>query len=137
MNGLKYVLISSIIFSSLTFNFSNIGLYDDKYFELNDTECNENLYNDVLISYLMKDISNIVRSHYNQEVSIDTTSLTILKIQRPFPDSSTIFDMLIKVNPFIGPHNTIGEDTLIIRISPSDSAFELIDYNHVYGGVGN
>ena len=64
----KYILISSIIFSSLTRNSSNIDLNMDvdKYFDLNATECNEKLYNDVIISYIMKDISNIVLSHYNK-----------------------------------------------------------------------
>ena len=128
----KYVLISSIIFSSITFNPSNIDLNLYKYFELNDTECNEKLYKDVIISHIMKDISNIVLSHYNKEAVIDTTSLTILNIERPFPESSVIFDISIKVNPFIGSHNTIGEDIVIIRVSPSDSSFELINYKHVY-----
>lgn len=133
MNVLKYVLISSIIFSSLTFRASNINLNVDKYFQLNDTEYNEKLYNDVIISYMIKDISNIVLSHYNKDVNIDTTSITILKVERSFLNSSTIFDIVIKVNPFIGAHNTIGEDVLIIRILPSDSSFELVDYKHVYG----
>ena len=90
----------------------------------------------MFVRNILSFLSNVISISY-KEANIDTTSLTILNIERPFPESSVIFDISIKVNPFIGSHNTIGEDILTIRISPSDSSFELLNYKHVYGEVRN
>lgn len=87
----------------------------------------EELYKDIIVTLLLPCIDDEIEKHYGK-VQFDLFRLDFLEIERPRYRS---FSFLIKVQvkPFIGAHNEIGIDELVIRVKPTEVKVE--KYEHI------
>ncbi|WP_097027817.1 DUF3888 domain-containing protein [Clostridium peptidivorans] len=88
----------------------------------------EELYKDIIVTLLEPYITDEVTKQYGQLLQYDLFAIEFLKIERPEYRS---FDFLVKlqVEPFVGAHNTIGVDEIIIGISPIKT--EVKSFKHI------
>jgi hypothetical protein len=97
----------------------------DKY------ESQDEVFKKIFLTCIISDIEKIINSHYNESVMVDFTSIDILSIKRPFGEHEVVFDISLKITPFTGAHNTVGEDILTIRVEPGAKCFKVLDYKHI------
>ncbi|MBC8061679.1 MAG: DUF3888 domain-containing protein [Clostridiaceae bacterium] len=93
----------------------------------------EELYQDVfmmlLLPYIQKEVSNYYEKNTGYSPSVDPWWIDILNIERPYGYRSFTFIMKLKVNPYLGAHNSIGVDHITIKISYDK--VEIIKYEHI------
>ncbi len=79
------------------------------------------LYQDVILTALTptidKAIDNYYKNIFTESPFYDSTSIKILNIERPNGDRTSYFIIKIEVNPFFGPHITVGKDRITIELS--------------------
>lgn len=87
----------------------------------------EELYKDIIVTLLEPYITDEITKQYGKLLQYDLFSIEFLKIERSVYRS---FDFLIKlqVKPFVGAHNTIGIDEIIIRVSPIKTEVEKFEH---------
>lgn len=87
----------------------------------------EELYKDIIVTLLEPYITDEITKHYGKPLQYDLFSIEFLKIERP---TYRAFNFLIKlqIDPFIGAHNTIGIDEIIIRVSPTKTEVEKFEH---------
>lgn len=88
----------------------------------------EELYKDIIVTLLYSVIDNEVETYYGRPLEYDLFSIDFLSIERPNYRSFT-FVIKLQISPFIGAHNTIGIDEIIIRISPGETKVE--EFKHI------
>lgn len=83
----------------------------------------EELYKDIIVTLLQPYITNEISKYYGKSFQYDLFSIEFLEIERP---KYRAFNFLIKlqVDPFVGAHNTIGIDEIIIRVSSTKTKVE-------------
>ncbi|MTK10771.1 MAG: DUF3888 domain-containing protein [Clostridiaceae bacterium] len=88
----------------------------------------EELYKDIIVTFLEPYISSEVETHYGRPLQYDLFDIKFLKIERPNYRS---FEFIIKlqIRPFVAAHNTIGIDDITIRISPGKTKVE--EFKHI------
>lgn len=86
-----------------------------------DEESQDILYQDVIITALAPTIDNAIDEYYKNVLSYlpgyDSSFIKILNIERPNGDRTSYFIINIEVEPFIGPHITVGKDRISIKLS--------------------
>lgn len=92
------------------------------------------LYQDVIITALAPVINKAVIDYYKniftESPLYDQTSIKILNIERPNGYRTWHFIINIEVDPFIGPHITVGKDRLSIDLSYPNYP-EVLKFEHV------
>jgi hypothetical protein len=93
----------------------------------------EELYQDVFMTMLLPYINKAVDNYYEKNTgyspSVDPWWINILNIERPYGYRSFTFIMKLKVNPYLGAHNSIGVDHITIKISYDK--VEILKYEHI------
>lgn len=92
------------------------------------------LYQDVIITALAPTINKAIENYYkNVMIDIpgyDSSFIKILNIERPNDDRTSYFIINIEVDPFIGPHITVGKDRMSIELSYPGTQ-EILKYEHL------
>ncbi|MHC1748835.1 MAG: DUF3888 domain-containing protein [Cellulosilyticaceae bacterium] len=87
----------------------------------------EELYKDIIVTQIQPYISDEIQKQYGQKLPFDLFDVEFLKIDR---EHYRGFSFLIKlqVKPFVGAHNTIGVDNMLISISPEGTKVESFEH---------
>ncbi|MFA6940121.1 MAG: DUF3888 domain-containing protein [Clostridiaceae bacterium] len=87
----------------------------------------EELYKDIIVTLVEPYITKEVEKNYGQLLQYDLFNIEFLKIERPYYRS---FSFLIKMQimPFVGAHNTIGIDNIIIKVSPIETKIQKFEH---------
>ncbi len=91
----------------------------------NEEESQEILYQDVIITLLAPTINPVINNYYKNILTespfYDSSSIKILSIERPNGNRTSHFIINIEVEPFIGPHITVGKDRISLELSYPES----------------
>lgn len=79
----------------------------------------EELYRDVFMSFVTPYIKEAVCDYYKQPFNVDLWSSKILSIERPNGYRTFFFILKIEVQPYYGPHNSVGVDQITLTIGSS------------------
>lgn len=97
-------------------------------------ESTEELYQDVYLALLMPYIQSEVEKYYSNTMSqaplVDLYSIYITSISRPHGYRSFVFDINLQVNPYIGPHITIGTDNIELTVEGSGKV-DVKSFKHI------
>ncbi|SHJ82025.1 Protein of unknown function [Anaerocolumna jejuensis DSM 15929] len=92
------------------------------------------LYQDVIITALAPTIDKAIDEYYKNVLSYlpgyDSSFIKILNIERPNGNRTSHFIINIEVEPFIGPHITVGKDKISINLSYPGIP-EILKFEHV------
>lgn len=88
----------------------------------------EELYKDIIVTLLEPVITNEVTTHYGMPLLYDLFDVDFLNIERLNYESFS-FIIKLRIRPFVGAHNTIGIDEIIIRVSPGETKVE--EFKHI------
>ena len=93
----------------------------------------EELYQDVsmmmLLPYIQKEVNNYYEKITGYSPSVDPWWIDMISIERPYGYRSFTFIIKLKVNPYLGAHNSIGVDHITIRVSYDK--VEILNYEHI------
>jgi hypothetical protein len=110
-------------------------------------ESNKNICNDVIITAitpaLNKAISDFYKTLYKETPEFDYTSTSIVGIERPNKNRTSYFIISVEIEPYFGPHITVGKDRIQIELSSSQEPKAIIlehlksyplseQYHHLY-----
>lgn len=94
----------------------------------------EELYQDIFCSLLMPYIQKSVSNHYKKYLTdiptVDPWSINILCVERPKGYRTFLFMLKVEVNPYVGPHISVGTDQLTITIHGTGDV-EVNDFQHI------
>ena len=104
-------LVSRPVFDRLFFGY-------DSY--VPPEESREELYQDIYMSFLTPYIDEAVSPYYGRHVTVAPYDVKILSVSRPNGYRSFIFRMKVEVQPYVGPHLSVGKDhlTILIKAGP-------------------
>ncbi len=88
----------------------------------------EETYQDIIMTLLAPHIIREVEKYYGKDAEIDLFSIKVLEAKRTVEHRGFKFKLKIQVDPFIGPHNTIGVDNLTFIIQPSGVKLEKFEH---------
>lgn len=83
----------------------------------------EELYKDMLVTQLQPIISMGIEQYYGAPLMYDLFDIRFMEIQREAYRSFN-FLVTVRVEPFVGAHNVIGQDELVIRMKPGETKLE-------------
>jgi hypothetical protein len=123
---MKKVFISIIIFILLSCSIASASCLES---ETSDPE----LYHDIVITSLSDTISTAITNYYKnilkETPGYNVWSTEIDKIERPNGDRTEYYLISVIVKPYIGAHNTVGEDYITIEMDPQKS--RVVNYKHL------
>lgn len=126
---LLFFILSLITFNSIPVNagisFNNIRISSYKIQQQDD------IYKDIFLTSIFPTVYKAINSYYGKPVSYDSTGTDILDIKQPFGKQVRVYDVYLKIQPFVGAHNTVGEDLITIRVGDSKDSFKVIQYKHI------
>ncbi len=100
----------------------------------NEEESQSILYQDVIITALTPTIQNAIDDYYKNVLSYlpgyDSSFIKILNIERPNGDRTWHFIITIEIEPYIGPHITVGKDRISIDLSYPGQP-EVLKFEHL------
>lgn len=88
----------------------------------------EELYQDIIMTLINPYIDEAIYDYYGQSYRYDLFGVEVLEAKRTREYRGFIFKMKIHIMPFTGPHNTVGEDIVTIKISPSKTIVEKFEH---------
>ena len=119
--------IASIIISTMLFSVA--GAQD-----IERIESSEYLYNDVIIGALIpamdKAVSNYYKTKYKETPGFQPDFAVIKKIERPNGDRTSYFIIEVEVQPYFGPHITVGKDRITLEIKGGELP-KVIKFKHL------
>jgi hypothetical protein len=108
--------ISTLIVTVFTINNTYVNTTAKQVEESRDI-----LYQDVIITALAPTIDKAIEEYYRNVLTYlpgyDSSFIKILNIERPNGYRTSHFIINIEVEPFIGPHITVGKDRISIDLS--------------------
>ncbi|WP_315113397.1 DUF3888 domain-containing protein [Clostridium intestinale] len=84
----------------------------------------EELYKDIIATFIEPYITKEIEKYYGKAYMYDLFDMEFLKIERPNGYRSFSFIVTVEVRPFIGAHNTLGVDNIIIKIEAGEVKVE-------------
>lgn len=84
----------------------------------------EELYKDIIATFIEPYITKEIEKYYGKAYMYDLFDMEFLKIERPNGYRSFSFIVTVEVRPFIGAHNTLGVDDIIIKIEAGEVKVE-------------
>ncbi|MDT8715891.1 DUF3888 domain-containing protein [Clostridium sp. 19966] len=104
---------------------------NDKNFKALDLFANptEETYKDMLMLLLLPHITNAVEKQYGKFYSVDPSAIKVLELVRPLGYKTNIFNIKLRVAPYIGPHDAIGLDDITLKIEPEK--ITLLKFQHI------
>lgn len=93
----------------------------------------EEIYQDVFMTQLLPYIQDAVSNYYEENTGyspkVDPWEPDVLYIKRPNGYRTFLFEMKLKVAPYLGSHVSIGVDHITLRVSSRE--VEVINYEHI------
>lgn len=91
----------------------------------------EELYKDMIVTQLYPVVAKAIEDYYGKPLMYGLYDVRFMEVQR---EAYRGFSFLVKmrVQPFVGAHNTIGEDELIISIKPGQTKLEHFEHIRSY-----
>ncbi|WP_326513145.1 DUF3888 domain-containing protein [Clostridium intestinale] len=84
----------------------------------------EELYKDIIATLIEPYITKEIEKYYGKAYMYDLFDMEFLKIERPNGYRSFSFIVTVEVRPFIGAHNTLGVDDIIMKIEAGEVKVE-------------
>lgn len=110
--GLIIVLFSS---STTAFSLTHINKKDIDLYAQNESliDSKEDVYKDIFVTLLAPYIDKAIENHYGKPYAFAPWDVYVLSITRPDGD----FIIKLQISPYIGAHNSVGVDNIIIKVS--------------------
>lgn len=97
-------------------------------------ESQDILYQDVIITALSPTINKAIVDYYKDILTVSpvygSRSIKILDIERPNGNRTSHFIIRLEVEPFVGPHITVGKDLISISLSYPGTQ-EVLEFEHI------
>lgn len=114
-----------IIFETISILFIVVFTINNTFFNTTAKQIKEEtqdiLYQDVIITALAPTINKAIDEYYRNVLTYlpgyDSSFIKILNIERPNGNRTSRFIINIEVEPFIGPHITVGKDRISIELA--------------------
>ena len=87
----------------------------------------EELYKDIIVTLLEPYIKDEITKQYGELLQYEQSCVEFLKRERP--SSSFSFVIKLEVKPFVGAHDIIGVDEIVVSISPGNTKIE--EFKHI------
>lgn len=117
-----FVILIMIMFGLTAFASANT-LYPPDIPYQPPEQSREELYQDILISLLLPHIQKEVDKYYSKYLTqtphVAPYSVYILSADRPNGYRTFIFNLKLRVDSYIGPHNSVGLDYLTVTVGGS------------------
>jgi len=84
----------------------------------------EELYKDIIATLIEPYITKEIEKYYGKAYMYDLFDMEFLKIERPNGYRGFSFIVTVEVRPFIGAHNTLGVDDIIMKIEAGEVKVE-------------
>ena len=119
------------IFVTILFMFSGLLVFTAR---AADGASDDDLCHDIIITALMPAIDQAIGEHYNPMLRytpcITPDEAVIRKIERPNGDRTMFFIIEVEVEPYLGPHITVGRDRVWVELS-SGSPPKVLKFEHL------
>lgn len=93
----------------------------------------EELYHDIFLTLLSKDINAAVADYYSDYLTIDPLvygyMVDVINAERIGGYRSFAFRVTLEVTPVVGPHLSVGLDRMVFEIGPAGG--KLLEYKHL------
>lgn len=94
-------------------------------------EVPQNLFLALIMPYVDKAIDNYYSEFMTYLPGEDPWSYQILNIEK-VPDTNYSFILKLEVSPYVGPHLSVGEDRITLKIEPSGVTIEKFEHLKSY-----
>ena len=95
----------------------------------------QELYQDVFVTLLDPYIQKALDDYYGQLLAISPMNspeyVKILNIERPMGYRSFSFIIKLQIEPYVGPHDSIGIDQLTISVGAGEGEVKIEKFEHV------
>lgn len=129
----KRDLIVIIIIGIVVFFYYKYPFTDTTVMQTNE-ESRDILYQDVIITALSPTINKAIVDYYKDILTVSpvygSRSIKILNIERPNGNRTSHFIIHLEVEPFVGPHITVGKDLISISLSYPGTQ-EVLEFEHI------
>lgn len=129
----KRILVVTIFIVIVVFIFIKYSFTNTTVMQTND-ESQDILYQDVIITALAPTINTAIADYYKKILTVSpgygSRSIKILDIERPNGNRTWNFVINIEVEPFVGPHITVGKDRITISLSYPGTQ-EVLEFEHI------
>ncbi len=86
------------------------------------------LYQEMLITALYPYIQKSVTEYYNsKDVLAPPYAVQVVEATRPTAEQ--VYELRLEVEPYAGPHDSVGIDRITMRISPT--AIDVVSFEHI------
>ncbi|QUH20293.1 DUF3888 domain-containing protein [Alkaliphilus sp. B6464] len=92
-------------------------------------EPKQELYQDIFVTLLLPFIDKAVEDYYGLSYNAAPYDVEVLSIERPNGYRTFVFQIKLKVMPYIGPHLYVGEDHITISLELNE--VKVIEFKHV------
>nr|WP_206154886.1 DUF3888 domain-containing protein [Clostridium muellerianum] len=93
----------------------------------------EIIYRDVitslLVPYIQKEINNYYKEYLTESPQLSAYSIDIVSAKRKFK-TGYLIELEVIAHPYVGPHNTVGDDRMIIETGGLGSV-EIKKFEHI------
>lgn len=124
---MKKVLVFVMVFFTLSGIWSFAATAQDE--ESKDTLCN-----DVIITAIAPAIDKAIDDYYKTiwkyTPGYGPSYAKITNIERPNGDRTAYFIIEVEVEPYLGPHNTVGKDRVLIELGWGDPP-KVLKFEHL------
>ncbi|WP_373000315.1 DUF3888 domain-containing protein [Lutispora sp.] len=146
MKRILFISLIALLTWSITFAFGlsdyNVG---EKPLNKAMIEIPELDYQDVITTLLMPYIDESLNKYYSEYLyeipGVSPSDVKIVSINRPNGDRTSLFVISLSLQPYLGPHNTVGTDNIIFEIKygkkPKTIKFEHIKSNKLPSSYNN
>lgn len=110
----KVIVLVSVILSIFMFNNDGDELKTQLFKDKPPKHSTEELYQDIFATLLAPYIDKAVEDYYDNSYTVAPYDTEVLSVERPNGYRTFAFRLKLKILPYLGPHNTVGEDHLII-----------------------
>lgn len=101
---INYFSSNALISSITTYNYIQ-----------SNKQSNEELYSEIIISLLDPYIENAISVYYGGPTPYDPWTIKIVNITKPY--DKRLYNVVLNVTPYTGPHIQLGEDQIAFTIN--------------------
>ena len=95
----------------------------------------QELYQDVYVTLLNPYIKKAIDDYYEPLLTTSPMyspeSVEILNLERPMGYRSFLFIIELQIEPYVGPHDSIGVDQLTIRVGAGENEVKVEKFEHI------
>jgi|GEM_PF-2018277 len=105
--------------------------------EVSDDKEQKMLYNDIISTFLGPTIDTVISDYYKHVLKYPYTlghrevfNTEIIRIERPSGYRSAYFIIEIEVESYVGAHNPIGKDRILVELEPPGT-IKILKFEHL------